>query len=133
MCWVFHCEYVAGGPKARQVCCRETFDMETGSLLAREYFDPGKGPVRLPTPALLECAYAVCFGIPNLILFRKASMLWLCVARARAGAPRDLRPMVVLRGEGVSAQAIKPERHTYRKATGEWKSRLPRQPERHHC
>ena len=46
----------AGGPKARQVCCRETFDMETGSLLAREYFDPGKGPVRLPTPALPGCS-----------------------------------------------------------------------------
>ena len=26
-----------GGPRARQVCCRETFDMETGALLAREY------------------------------------------------------------------------------------------------
>ena len=46
----------AGGPKTRTVCCRETFDMETGSLLAREYFDPGKGSTRLPTPALPGCA-----------------------------------------------------------------------------
>ena len=28
----------------------------TGALLAREYFDPGKGPVRLPTPALPGCS-----------------------------------------------------------------------------
>ena len=48
----------SGGPKARQVCCRETFDMETGSLLAREYFDPGKGPACLPTPALPDCSPA---------------------------------------------------------------------------
>ena len=48
----------SGGPKARQVCCRETFDMETGSLLAREYFDPGKGSTRLPSPALPDCSPA---------------------------------------------------------------------------
>ena len=45
-----------GGPKPRQVCCRETFDMEAGSLLAREYFDPGKGSTRLPSPALPGCS-----------------------------------------------------------------------------
>ena len=45
-----------GGPKARQACCRETFDMETGSLLAHEYFDPGKGSTRLPSPALPDCS-----------------------------------------------------------------------------
>ena len=47
-----------GGPKTRQVCCRETFDMETGSLLAREYFDPGRGSTRLPSPALPGCSPA---------------------------------------------------------------------------
>ena len=46
-----------GGPKARQVCCRETFDMGSGALLAREFFDPAKGQsIRLPTPALPQCS-----------------------------------------------------------------------------
>ena len=46
----------AGGPRARQVCCRETFDMESGALLAREFFNPEKGQTRLPTPALPDCS-----------------------------------------------------------------------------
>ena len=103
-----------GGPKARQVCCRETFDMETGSLLAREYFDPGKGPVRLPTPALPGCSP------PSSHSLRVRSIFWYsdfdpvpesvraaaARCRARACAPRSaVRPVVVLRGEGVSAHA----------------------------
>ena len=31
---------------------QETFDMDSGALLAREFFNPGKGQTRLPTPAL---------------------------------------------------------------------------------
>ena len=39
-----------GGPRARQVCCRETFDMESGALLAREYLKTQKGTVSSPHP-----------------------------------------------------------------------------------
>ena len=46
----------SGGPQGRQVCCRETFDMESGALLAREYFNPKKGQCRIPTPALPDCS-----------------------------------------------------------------------------
>ena len=101
----------AGGPKARQVCCRETFDMETGALLAREYFDPGKGPVRLPTPALPGCSPASshALSIRSVLWYSDLdpvpeSMAARC--RARAGAHRrEVRPVVVLRGEDGSAQA----------------------------
>ena len=104
----------AGGPKARQVCCRETFDMETGALLAREYFDPGKGPVRLPTPALPGCSPASSHALSI------RSVLWYSdldpvpesiravAARCRARASafqREVRPVVVLRGEDGLAQA----------------------------
>ena len=45
-----------GGPAAQRVCYRETFDMETGVLIAREFFNPVKGQsVRLPTSALPAC------------------------------------------------------------------------------
>ena len=38
------------------VWCRETFEMESGKLLAREFFNPDQSSsVRLPTPALPEC------------------------------------------------------------------------------
>ena len=40
-----------GGPAAQSVCCRETFDIETGTLLSREFFNPEMGhSVRLPHP-----------------------------------------------------------------------------------
>ena len=104
----------AGGPKARQVCCRETFDMETGALLAREYFDPGKGPVRLPTPALPGCSptssHSIC--IRSVLWYSELdpvpeSIRAVAVrCRARAGAfNREVRPVVVLRGEDGTAQA----------------------------
>ena len=104
----------AGGPKARQVCCRETFDMETGSLLAREYFDPGKGPVRLPTPALPGCSpttsHSMC--IRSLLWYSELDPVPESIravaarCRARAGALHgEVRPVVVLRGEDGSAQA----------------------------
>ena len=122
----------AGGPKARQVCCRETFDMETAALLAREYFDPGKGPVRLPTPALPGCSPASSHALSI------RSVLWYsdldpvpesirAVAarcRARAGAlQREVRPVVVLRGEDGSAQAQAREASLL-KSGGEFKESL---------
>ena len=100
-----------GGPKARQVCCRETFDMETGSLLAREYFDdPGKGHLRLPTPALPGCSpsssHSLC--IRSLLWYSELDPVpestRAVAVRCRARAD-DVCPVVVLRGEGVSAQA----------------------------
>ena len=104
----------AGGPKARQVCCRETFDMETGALLAREYFDPGKGPVRLPTPALPGCSptssHSIC--VRSVLWYSELDPVPESIravaarCRARAGAlTRAVRPVVVLRGEDGSAQA----------------------------
>ena len=101
-----------GGPKARQACCRETFDMETGSLLAREYFDPGKGSTRLPSPALPDCSpsssHSVCsvFWYSEIDPVPEAIRAVAARCRARASASRnEVRPVVVLRGEGVSAQA----------------------------
>ena len=45
------------GPPAHRVWCRETFAMETGDLLAREFFNPDQNHVvRLPTPALPGCS-----------------------------------------------------------------------------
>ena len=45
-----------GGPPAHRVWCRETFEMETGILIAREFFNPDqRSSVRLPTPALPGC------------------------------------------------------------------------------
>ena len=45
-----------GGPPAHRVWCRETFAMETGDLLAREFFNRDHNHVvRLPTPALPGC------------------------------------------------------------------------------
>ena len=45
-----------GGPPAHRVWCREAFAMETGALLAREFFSPDQNhAVRLPTPALPGC------------------------------------------------------------------------------
>ena len=61
-----------GGPPAHRVWCRETFEMETGILIAREFFNPDqRSSVRLPTPALPGCTpmqtvkdlSEVCFGI----------------------------------------------------------------------
>ena len=46
-----------GGPPAQRVWCRETFEMETGRLLALEFFNPEKGhAVKLRTPALPGCS-----------------------------------------------------------------------------
>ena len=46
-----------GGPPAHRVWCRETFAMETGDLLAREFFNPDQGhAVGLPSPALPGCS-----------------------------------------------------------------------------
>ena len=104
----------AGGPKARQVCCRETFDMETGSLLAREYFDPGKGPVRLPTPALPGCSPSSSSSLSIRSLFwyseldpvPKSIRAAAARCRARVAALHDeVRPVVVLRGEDDYAPA----------------------------
>ena len=45
-----------GGPPMHRVWCRETFEMDSGKLLAREFFNPDQtSSVRLPTPALPEC------------------------------------------------------------------------------
>ena len=45
-----------GGPPMHRVWCRETFEMDSGKLLAREFFNPDQASsVRLPTPALPEC------------------------------------------------------------------------------
>ena len=104
----------AGGPKARQVCCRETFDMETGALLAREYFDPGKGPVRLPTPALPGCSPASSHALAIRSVFWYSELdpvpesIRAVAARCRARAcasQHEARPVVVLRGEDGLAQA----------------------------
>ena len=66
-------------PKAKQVCCpRKPSDMgKQVPLLAREYFDPGRGPLLvLPTTPPLPgcspasshgpCLFAVCCGIQDL-------------------------------------------------------------------
>ena len=46
-----------GGPPAHRVWCRETFAMETGDLLAREFLNPDQSHVvRLPSPALPGCS-----------------------------------------------------------------------------
>ena len=46
-----------GGPPAHRVWCRETYEMESGILIAREFFNPDqRSAVRLPTPALPGCA-----------------------------------------------------------------------------
>ena len=103
-----------GGPKARQVCCRETFDMETGSLLAREYFDPGKGPTRLPSPALPDCSlsssHSMCvrsvFWYSEVDPVPETIRAVAAQCRARASASRnEARRVVALWGEGVSAHA----------------------------
>ena len=113
----------AGGPKTRQVCCRETFDMETGSLLAREYFDPGKGSTRLPSPALPGCSpsssHSLCvrsiFWYSELDPVPESICAIAARCRARACAPRSaVRPVVVLRGEDVSAHAQAREAYVQR-------------------
>ena len=46
-----------GGPRARQVCHRETFDMDSGALLACALFNPVNGQsIRLLIPALPDCS-----------------------------------------------------------------------------
>ena len=134
----------AGGPKARQVCCRETFDMETGSLLAREYFDPGKGPVRLPTPALPGCSPSMDSSSHSMCI---RSLFWYSELDPVPESIRAVAACVAVlvlvlhmtksvrwssSGGRVCLHKHKPERHMCR-TTGEWKRRLPRQPERHHC
>ena len=87
---------------------------KTGSLLAREYFDPGKGPVRLPTPALPGCSpsssHSMC--VRSLLWYSELDPVPESIqavaarCRARAGALQgEVRPVVVLRGEDGTAQA----------------------------
>ena len=88
--------------------------MDTGSLLAREYFDPGKGLALLPRPALPDCSpassrtvsvrsvfwYSEIDPVPESIRAVAAR------CRARACASRSgLLPVVVIRGEDVLAHA----------------------------
>ena len=94
----------AGGPRALQVCCRETFDMESGGMLAREYFDPGKGQSRLPTPALPDCLPASARTLSVRSVFWYSEVEPRCRARACA-SHGGLLPLVVVRGEDVSAHA----------------------------
>ena len=45
-----------GGPPSHRVWCRETYEMDSGALIAREFYNPDQSSsVRLPTPALPEC------------------------------------------------------------------------------
>ena len=130
----------SGGPKARQVCCRETFDMETGSLLACECFDPGKSSTRLPSPALPDCppasSHSVCvrmsFGTLSLIRCLSPFVLLL---RGVVLAPVHHATVSVRwpsSGGRVCQHMHKPERHTCR-GTGEWKRCHLLLPERHLC
>ena len=130
----------AGGPKARQVCCRETFDMETGSLLAREYFDPGKGPARLPTrpslialrPALILCLFVVSFGTLrstlclNLFVLLRRVVVLVPVLHAAASF------LSLSSGGRVCQHRHQPERQMCRR-TGEWVKLRLLLPERHLC
>ena len=117
-----------GGPKARQVCCRETFDMETGSLLATEYFDPGKGSARLPSPALPGCSplssHTVCirsvFWYSEIDPVPESIRAVVARCRARASSPTCVaRPVVVLRGEEVESAAARAQGAHVQKNGGE--------------
>ena len=98
-----------GGPPAHRVWCRETFEMETGKLLAREYFNPNQGSVvRLPTPALPDCSplRADRRSIRSVFWYSETDVLpahltrCLPVLLRRDAAPRDgFPPLVPTRGE----------------------------------
>ena len=93
--------------------------MDTGKLLAREYFNPEMGPaVRLPTPALRGCSpmqadrrsirsvfwYSETDILPA-HLTRELRRCCLCVVPAHDGPP----PLGLSRGEDVQSQH-EPER-----------------------
>ena len=52
-----------GGPSWQRVCCRETYDMETGTLLARECFNqpPESHPTQPSLNALLHSQCLLVF------------------------------------------------------------------------
>ena len=79
-------------------CVVQTFDMETGALLARDFFNPVKGQsIRLPTPALPNCS-------PSADSRSIRSVFWYSeIDPAPANIVRLLapRPVVVVRGGRV--------------------------------
>ena len=104
---------------------RTGVDMETGSLLAREYFDPGCSPLSSHT----MCVRSI-FWYSEIDPVSESIRAIAARCRARASASRDaVRPVVVLGGR-VCLHKHKPERHTYRR-TGEWNQCPLCQPERH--
>ena len=98
---------------------------------AREYFDPGKGSTRLPTPTLPDCSpassHSVCvrsvFWYSELDPVPETIRAVAARCRARAYASRGgVRPVVVLRGEGVPAHAQAREAHVQENGGVEEKS-----------
>ena len=104
-----------GGPPAHRVWCRETFEMESGRLLAQEYFNHHQGSVvRLPTPALPDCSpmRADRRSIRSVFWYSETDVLPAhltrflpCLVR-RVPAPRDGPALVPSRGRMSSLQLM---------------------------